>query len=105
LVYLDPPYTLAHTDNGFVRYNTHLFSWSDQRRLANCAARLAAAGAAVIVSNAPHRSILRLYPEFARVRFRRPSQIAADASFRGTVTELVLAANVAGQLDEVRRGR
>jgi DNA adenine methylase len=95
-VYLDPPYTLAHTNNGFVRYNTRLFSWADQRRLADSAANLAAAGVAVIVTNAPHRSILKLYPGFGRVRFKRPSQIAANVSFRGPVTELVLTANLAG---------
>jgi DNA adenine methylase len=104
-VYLDPPYTLAHTNNGFVRYNTRLFSWDDQRRLADCAARLAGGGVAVIVTNAPHRSIMKLYPGFDRVRLMRPSQIAANSAFRGPVTELVLTANVTHGLSGVNGER
>lgn len=94
LVYLDPPYTLAHSNNGFVRYNQRLFSWADQVRLAKCALRLADRGVHVMVSNAPHSSILRLYPGFGRKRLVRGSQIAANPEFRGSVTELVLTANI-----------
>ncbi len=93
-VYLDPPYTLAHTDNGFVRYNQRLFSWADQVRLASCAKDLATRGVHVIVSNAPHRSILRLYPGFTSDRLARSSQIAADPKFRRRVAEVVLTANL-----------
>jgi DNA adenine methylase len=94
LVYLDPPYTLAHSNNGFVRYNQRLFSWPDQIRLAACAAQLAEKGVHVIVTNAPHSSITRLYQGFSRSRFTRMSQIAADPAFRKSVKELVLTANV-----------
>jgi DNA adenine methylase len=94
LVYLDPPYTLAHTNNGFVRYNQRLFSWADQLRLARSAAELAARRVHVIVSNAPHASIIKLYPGFDRMRLKRSSQIAADPLYRGSVTELVLTANL-----------
>jgi DNA adenine methylase len=93
-VYFDPPYSLAHTNNGFVRYNQRLFSWSDQARLATCAAKLASKGVHVMVSNAPHVSVLRLYPGFSRRYVRRSSQIAADVSFRGSVAELILMANI-----------
>src|SRR5260370_10839311 len=52
LVYLDPPYTVAHSNNGFARYNESLFSWQDQVRLARCAWTLAQRGCHVIVSSA-----------------------------------------------------
>jgi len=94
LVYLDPPYTVAHSNNGFVRYNQRLFSWDDQIRVADLADRLASKGVSVIVSNAPHRSVIGLYPAFSRHRLRRPSQIAANKAFRRTVTEMVFTANV-----------
>src|ERR1039457_1165848 len=52
LVYCDPTYTVAHNNNGFVRYNERNFSWEDQKRLADTCQRLAREGATVLVSNA-----------------------------------------------------
>lgn len=89
LVYLDPPYTVAHGNNGFLKYNSRIFSWDDQVRLSRLAVRLANRGCTVIVSNGDHVSIRRLYPDFRCVRVRRPSVIAASASFRGHITECI----------------
>ena len=73
--------------NGFVKYNARIFSWEDQRRLVIFARELAGKGCKVVVSNADHPSIDKLYPVFKRFRIERPSVIAAGAQFRKTVTE------------------
>jgi DNA adenine methylase len=86
-IYFDPPYTVAHGDNGFVRYNDHIFSWSDQKRLASLALRLKRAGCKVIVSNADHPSIRNLYASFRSLRIERHSLMSASSKFRRSVYE------------------
>lgn len=86
-VYLDPPYTVAHSNNGFVKYNAKIFSWDDQVRLAMVANRLADIGCKVVVSNADHDSIRCLYGSFTEKIIRRSSVIAASANARKGITE------------------
>ena len=61
LIFADPPYTISHNQNAFVRYNENLFSWSDQERLYNSLNRAKIRGVKIISTNAYHESILRLY--------------------------------------------
>ncbi len=61
LVYCDPTYTVAHNNNGFIRYNEKNFSWADQKRLAGCCQDAAHRGAMVIVSNALHPEVFELF--------------------------------------------
>jgi DNA adenine methylase len=89
-VYLDPPYTVKHDNNGFLRYNQRLFTWNDQERLGRVAVRLAARGCRVVVTNAHHPSIRSLYPDFHATTLRRQSMLAGDAAERGTVREVLL---------------
>ncbi len=89
LIYLDPPYTVAHSNNGFLKYNQTIFSWADQVRLARVAQKLVDHGCYVVVSNAAHDSIDALYPEFRRVRVQRASVIAASRNFRRAISESV----------------
>lgn len=92
LVYLDPPYTVAHNNNGFVRYNERLFRWQDQLDLAAWARVHAAGGGPVIVSNAAHDDVVRHYPKrlFLRFALSRSSRMAADPVHRRAFTELLL---------------
>lgn len=89
LIYFDPPYTVAHANNGFVKYNEKIFSWSDQERLARHARKLAGRGCRVIISNADHKSIHSLYEDFDCQVILRPSVIAAAGSHRRTVSECI----------------
>jgi DNA adenine methylase len=94
VIYCDPPYTVTHNDNGFIRYNERIFSWSDQRRLAKEVSALASAGSRVVVSNAAHRDVLELYPGtlFLKLLIRRDSMLAANPKFRGSRREALILA-------------
>ncbi|MGD0736208.1 MAG: Dam family site-specific DNA-(adenine-N6)-methyltransferase [Terracidiphilus sp.] len=87
VLYFDPPYTVAHNNNGFVKYNDRIFSWGDQERLAALAAKLQRRGCRVLVSNAEHQSIRRMYASFREVIIKRNSVIAASPAHRGAITE------------------
>lgn len=91
VVYADPPYTVAHNYNGFLKYNDEIFSWSDQVRLRDALKGAAERGARVLVSNANHESIRKLYGEFDQVReVSRYSVIAGAADRRAPTTELLI---------------
>jgi DNA adenine methylase len=89
LVYFDPPYTVAHGNNGFVKYNSKIFSWKDQVRLASLARKLAGRGCRVVISNADHESIRGLYSGFGCDIITRHSVMAADSDYRRPVTECI----------------
>lgn len=87
LVYCDPTYTVAHNNNGFIRYNERNFSWADQKRLSRSCQSAAARGALVIVSNAYHREVLELFAPPQHVAVSRTSRLCPDVAHRGLVDE------------------
>ncbi|MFZ2648746.1 MAG: Dam family site-specific DNA-(adenine-N6)-methyltransferase [Burkholderiaceae bacterium] len=87
LIYFDPPYTVAHADNGFLKYNERIFSWADQLRLARHARSLACRGCTVIVSNADHESVRQLYDHALTETIERFSVISASREHRRLITE------------------
>ncbi|PHP67413.1 DNA methyltransferase [Zhengella mangrovi] len=96
LVYVDPPYTVAHNMNGFVKYNDNIFSWADQLRLRDAIARAVERGAMVLVSNANHESIKELYDgQGQQIEVSRYSVISGPASHRKQTTELLIKFNLA----------
>ncbi len=87
-VFIDPPYTVSHGNNGFIEYNKKLFSWEDQKRLADCTERLARKGAYFVLTNAKHPSILALYRNTGNYfELTRQNGITSVIDRRGTTTE------------------
>jgi DNA adenine methylase len=90
-VFIDPPYTVKHNLNGFVKYNENIFSWDDQIRLSEAVIRAVQRGAAVLILNANHVSIRNLYRGVGEMTsLERASVIAGDSGARGTYTELAI---------------
>jgi DNA adenine methylase len=92
LVFADPPYTVRHNLNGFIKYNEKLFSWDDQVRLASALARARCRGAHVVSTNANHASVRRLYRSrgFRLKSISRFSCISAAAESRRRFEELLI---------------
>jgi DNA adenine methylase len=89
VVYCDPTYTVTHERNGFVRYNESNFSWADQERLAMAARRGARRGATVVVSNAYHSVVHKLFSPPHSFILHRPSCVSRDPEARREVREYV----------------
>jgi DNA adenine methylase len=91
LVFVDPPYTVKHNGNGFVKYNESIFSWSDQVRLAQAVKSKVRSGASIVVTNAYHPTVLDLYKEFAIVvPVQRSSILSGDKAYRGKTQEALI---------------
>ena len=91
LVYVDPPYTVKHNHNGFLKYNERIFSWDDQVRLKKAVSAAIERGAKVAVSNADNTAVRELYLGLGQVQtLRRKSVIAGTAKHRGQIDELFI---------------
>lgn len=89
-VFVDPPYTVKHNNNGFIKYNENLFSWDDQVRLKRAIDRAVVRGALVLVSNADHDSVRDLYSEYRQISMDRMSILSGKPEFRGQYAELIV---------------
>lgn len=91
LIFCDPPYTVKHNYNGFIKYNERLFSWSDQIRLRDCLVAARERGASFILTNANHSSVIELYRDVGeQIVLERSSVIAGDKKYRGQFRELLV---------------
>ncbi|WP_181304092.1 Dam family site-specific DNA-(adenine-N6)-methyltransferase [Rufibacter sp. XAAS-G3-1] len=90
-LFLDPPYTVKHNNNGFIKYNEKLFDWQDQIRLKKAVKRAIQRGVKVLVLNANHESIKQLYNGVGEFHeLERASVIAGKKENRGIYSELAI---------------
>ena len=81
-----------HNNNGFIKYNAKLFSWADQVRLAQAVKEAGDRGASILLTNADHSDIRRLYSGFGELlQIARASVLAGtNEGRRATSDELVV---------------
>ncbi len=90
LVFLDPPYTTSHNNNGFIKYNHKLFSLRDQQRLSLLIDYIKSKGAYYILTNADHKIITDLFDKGDTIiRLARANLIGGEHAARGKTTELI----------------
>lgn len=94
LVFADPPYTVKHNYNGFIKYNEAIFTWEDQIRLRDALLAASRRGATVVLTNAAHESIRELYKnDFSISTLNRASVLAGSSAARGNFEEFLITAN------------
>lgn len=90
-LFVDPPYTVAHNNNGFVKYNQNIFSWDDQLRLRDSLKEASSRGVKILITNANHESVREIYSQFGVMKkVSRKSVISGKSSGRNQTSELVV---------------
>lgn len=90
LVFIDPPYTTSHNNNGFIAYNRKLFNLDDQKMLLRVLQKIDNAGAFFIMTNAHHEVIEEIFGEFLFHEETRQSLIGGRCAARQLVKEYIV---------------
>lgn len=94
-LFVDPPYTVRHNYNGFLKYNERIFNWADQIKLRDALLRARSRGVSIVVTNADHESIHDIYDGLGDyIQLTRKSVLAGDSHRRGSTTEAMYLVNV-----------
>jgi len=90
LVFLDPPYTISHNNNGFIKYNQKLFSLEDQYRLSGFIDEIKKKNAFYISTNAAHHIIEEIFEKGdTKIKLHRASLIGGENAIRGKFEEVI----------------
>lgn len=92
LVFLDPPYTVTHNNNGFIKYNQKLFSLDDQYRLSKLIDFIKEKEAYYILTNAAHKIVKEIFSKAddSIIEVSRASLIGGKNAQRGKYAELII---------------
>ena len=94
-IFIDPPYTVRHNNNNFIKYNKELFSWSDQVRLFESIKRAVYRKAYILLTNADHPSVVSLFSSLGRyISLSRHSVLSGKTEGRRRTTEALFIYNV-----------
>lgn len=94
-IFADPPYTISHNQNSFIKYNEQLFTWEDQQRLLTSLCEARDRGVNIIATNANFSALKDMYINkgfFVKV-LERFSPISGRVDRRCKQEELIIASN------------
>jgi len=92
LVFIDPPYTVTHNNNGFIKYNAKLFDLDAQHRLSDFIDEVRNRGAYYILTNAAHSEIRNIFQKENDpiIEISRASLIGGKKAKRGLYEEYII---------------
>lgn len=101
LIFLDPPYTVSHNNNGFIEYNKNLFLLDDQIRLSQYINYIKRKKAYYILTNAAHNTIREIFNNDDQIfELSRHSLIGGKNSDRKKVKECIFTNITGGRIND-----